>query len=445
MNSNGINNSKHREAAIEVVDRLQNHGFTAFWAGGCVRDMLLGSIPNDYDIATSALPENVADLFPGSILVGKSFGVVRAPVQEIFFEIATFRQDHSYKDGRRPESVSFSDPETDSARRDFTINSIFYDPVSDRYYDYNNGQIDLKAHIVRCVGNPNSRFADDYLRMLRAVRFASVLEFTLHPDTQSAILKHAHLVTEISAERIRDELTRILLESKHAGDALRLLDKVGLLKSILPEVAKMKGQEQPPEFHPEGDVFNHTVIMLNTMSTPTLALAWSALLHDVGKPVTATYDTDRIRFNCHAGKGADIACKILQRLRFSSADTEAILHCIRNHMKFSDVQKMKQSTLRKMVGSRFFATELDLHRLDCLSSHRKLGHYEFLVKFQDKLANEPVLPEPWINGGDIMRMGVNQGQEIGVWKKLAYDAQLENRFIARDDLADWLREQIRQS
>lgn len=431
-----------RERATLAVKRLQSAGFTAFWAGGCVRDMIMGKSPKDYDITTSATPSQVTKLFPGSITVGLAFAVVRAPIEGTFFEIATFRKDHAYKDGRRPEKVSFTDPMTDATRRDFTINALFYDPVADKLHDYVDGKKDITSRIVRCVGNAKDRFTEDHLRMLRAVRFAVSLNFSLHGETANAIKELATLITKISAERIRDELTRILLEAQQSGDALVMMDDLGLLEVILPEVTAMKGQAQPPEFHPEGDVFEHTVLMLNMMHEPATHLAYSVLLHDVSKPLTARQSAVRIRFDGHADQGAELAKRILRRLCFPSDDIEAISYCIRNHMRIMDVRNMRRSTLRRLVGAPTFPVELELHRLDCLGSHGDLGNYHFLVDFQRQLAEEPVLPKPWVTGHDIMKLGVPEGHQVGFWRKKAYDAQLEERFGNRDELIKWLKDEI---
>jgi len=431
-----------RDVAKRAVVRLQTAGFTAYWAGGCVRDYLMGLTPKDYDIATNATPAQVSALFPGSCEVGKAFGVVRAPIEDAEIEVATFRKDESYKDGRRPESVSFTDPKTDAERRDFTINAMFYDPVTDKYLDFVGGQNDISARLVRCVGKPADRFAEDHLRMLRAVRFASVLDFSLEPETAAAIKVCANLVTRISGERVGDELSRILTESKRAGDAIMMMDELRLLQVLLPEAHAMKGVEQPPAFHPEGDVFRHTVAALNLMKSPSIQLAWSVLLHDVGKPMTAVQHPERIRFNGHDEQGAEIAGRILERLRFSSDDTQAICYSIRNHMHFLEVRNMRRSKLRRLIGAPTFAIELELHRLDCLASHGDLANWQFLVDVQKQMADEPVLPPPWVTGNDIMHLGVPHGPEIGAWKQKAYDAQLEGRFQNRDETLKWLESEM---
>ncbi|MDD4871021.1 MAG: CCA tRNA nucleotidyltransferase [Kiritimatiellae bacterium] len=428
--------------AVTAIRRLQSAGFTAYLAGGCVRDILLKTKPKDYDIATSASPSEVEHLFPDSITSGKSFAVTRSPVEGVFFEIATFRMDHAYNDGRRPEKVSFTDPETDATRRDFTINAIFMDPVKNEFHDFAGGIDDLKAGIVRCVGDPEKRFAEDHLRMMRAVRFAGVLDFSLHPITADAIRNNSRMLARISPERIHDELTRILMESKKSGDSIILMDKLGLLEVILPEIATMKGQNQPPEFHPEGDVFTHTTAMLNIMEQRSPHLAYAILFHDIGKPATAKIDSGRVRFNGHASEGAHLAEEIMRRLRFSSEEMETIIYCVKNHMRFMDVQKMKRSTLRRLVGAPTFQIEIELHRLDCIASHGDLSNWLFLKDFRKQLAEEPILPKPLITGNDIIAMGIPESPRIGTLRTLAYNAQLEGKFKERKELLEWLKSQI---
>ena len=426
-------------AAAAVVQRLAERGFTTYFAGGCVRDMLIGRTPVDYDIATEALPDVVEGLFEGAITTGKSFGVVRVPMGGCEIEVATFRADHGYHDGRHPDQVTFSDAATDAQRRDFTINALFMDIQQDgRIIDYVDGQADLARRVVRCVGEPAARFAEDHLRLLRAVRFASVLEFDIDPPTADAIRAQAASVTGVAAERIRDELTRTLTESARAGDALLRLKEVGLLEQLLPEVCAMHDTPQPPQFHPEGDVLVHTALMLNQMEHPSPRLAWSVLLHDVGKPPTMTDNTDRIRFNGHPEVGGDIAAQILRRLRFANDDIDFIVACVRGHMRTMSVPHMRRATLRRMVGAPTFPVELELHRLDCLGSHGDLTNYDILVAFEEEMANEPVLPPPWITGRDVMALGVPQGPQVGHWLRHAYEAQLENRFPDRDSLRAWL-------
>lgn len=432
-----------RELAVKAVIQLREAGFTAYWAGGCVRDMCLSITPKDYDIATSATPDQVLEMFPGSVGVGKAFGVIKAKVEDEYFEIATFRNDNKYLDGRRPEGVVFSDPETDAHRRDFTVNAMFYDPLTDSIVDYVGGRADLDARIIRFVGDADSRINEDHLRILRAVRFVTTLGFTLDPDADGAIRTNAALLKKVSGERIREELTKTFMNARRPGDALLMLEDMGLLAVVLPEVCTMRGQEQPPQFHPEGDVMTHTALMLNTMEQRTPNLIWAALLHDVGKPPTATHDGTRIRFNNHAEVGADIAVTILQRLRFSTDDSDAITQAIRNHMRLMEVPNMRKSTLRKLVGAPTFELELELHRLDCLSSHSDLNNHRLLVEFRETMANEPVLPPPLIGGRDVMGLGVREGPEIGRLLKLAYDAQLEGKLTTREESLQWLSSQLR--
>lgn len=422
------------EAAVAIVTRLQRTGRQALLAGGCVRDRLLGREPKDYDVATDAPPDEVLRLFPDSLAVGKAFGVVLVRTDKAVCEVATFRTDHGYSDGRHPDSVSFTDARHDAERRDFTINALFEDPVAGKVIDYVDGCTDLQQRVVRTVGDPARRFAEDRLRMLRAVRFVHSLGFALDPATAAAIRALAPGVTAVSPERVRQELVRILLESERAGDALTMLRDLGLLAGLLPEVAAMEGQAQPPEFHPEGDVFTHTVLMLNAMKTADARLAYAVLFHDVGKPLTASQGEDRLTFHGHAPQGATAAEAIMRRLRFPSDDIEAVSHCVRNHMRFGEVTRMRRSTLRRLVGHPLFPLELELHRLDCQASHGDLSHYRFLQEFSRRMAEEPVLPKAWINGRDVMALGVPAGPAVGRWLKRAYDLQLEGEASSRDDL-----------
>jgi poly(A) polymerase len=431
-----------RDAATAIVLRLQQAGHIAYFAGGCVRDSLLGVAPLDYDIATNAQPDLVLALFPGASAVGKSFGVVVVPRKPYVFEIATFREDHDYLDGRHPSRISFVTPQEDATRRDFTINAMFLDPATGGLHDYVGGQRDLADGIVRCVGDADQRFKEDHLRILRAVRFAARLGFTIEKNTEAAIKQHALKVLRISPERIQGELTRILMEAKKPGEAILMLESLGILAVILPEVAVLRNQEQPPQFHPEGDVLTHTAIMLDAMKKRDVTLAYAALFHDLGKPQTATHDGDRIRFNCHAERGAEMADAILRRLRFPTRTSEAVKHCVRNHMHFIDVQKMRRSTLRRLVGAPTFETELELQRLDCLASHGLMDNYTFLKDVQEEMANEPVLPPRWVTGNDLMDMGVTEGPAIGKWLRIAYDAQLEGRYENREDLLEWLKQEV---
>lgn len=433
-----------------IVARLQQAGFTAYWAGGCVRDRLMGRPPKDYDVATSATPDQIEALFPHTKPVGRAFGVILVIEGVQAVEVATFRREAGYSDGRRPDTVQFASAEEDAARRDFTINGMFYDPIADRTHDFVGGQADLERRMIRAIGSPRDRFAEDHLRLLRAIRFASVLDFDVDPATMAAIREHAPLLARIAPERIQQELTRLLTESPRPGRGLRLLDESGLLSVVLPEVAAMKGVEQPPEFHPEGDVFTHTALMLDLLDRPTPELAYAVLFHDVGKPPTFRRTTrpdgsERIRFDGHDRVGADMTVRIMQRLRFPNALTEAVAHCVRNHMRFIAVPEMRDATLRKLVGAPTFPIELELHRVDCLGSHRDLRNYEALTAFQARIRDEPVLPDPIINGHDIMALGVPEGPAVGRWHKRAYEAQLEGRFSSREEGLAWIRRERSQA
>ncbi len=446
--------------ALNILKEIRAAGFTAYFAGGAVRDQLLGRIPKDYDIATNALPEQIEDLFDKTVPVGKAFGVIMVVQNGIETEVATFREDAGYQDGRRPDSVHFCGAEEDAKRRDFTINGMFYDPIADEVIDYVGGKADLEKKIIRAIGDPDRRFAEDHLRMLRAVRFAHTLGFEIDPATRTAIQNHAADLAKISIERIENEFSRTLVESIRPGDALRELVDLGLMETIIPEILPMIGQEQPSEFHPEGDVFEHTVLMLNLMKageTPAIrtagvppalpnsfkkSLAYTVLLHDVGKPDTAFMGEDRLRFHGHETKSADMAEEILRRLKLPTKKIKAIVIAVKGHMRFKDVPKMNKSTLRKLMGAETFDLELALHWLDCTGSHGLLDNYDFLLKKAEEMKNEPVLPERWVSGRDLIDLGVPPGPRIGELLKLAYDAQLEGKFDTREKLFQWLEPRL---
>ena len=441
---------KLEQGALDILSTLRGNGFEAYWAGGCVRDRLLGRLPQDVDIVTSARPDQIPPLFPKTVAIGKAFGVIGVVHDETLYEVATFRTEQGFSDGRRPDTVEFTDAQQDARRRDFTINALFYDPIEQRVLDYVDGQKDIAQRCVRTVGNPDARFGEDHLRMLRAVRFATVLDFTLEPGTQNAIVKQAGSISRISPERIRDELVRIFTESVRPGDALQLLHETRVLDVVLPEVAAMDGVAQPPEFHPEGNVFEHTRLMLNQMRRRSPVLAFAVLLHDVGKPPTAQWGpggdgNERIRFDGHDKEGAVLAESILKRLRFPTTVIRDVAHCVRNHMRFMHVQEMRRAKLRALVAAPTFEVELELHRLDCLSSHRELSHYHFIKEFAQTVEDEPSLPRAWIRGEDLMELGVSEGPAIGRWLETAYTRQLERDFENRDDLLAWLREAISQN
>ena len=433
--------------ARDIVLTLQRAGHDAVWAGGCVRDRVMARKPKDFDVATSARPEQIEQLFPHTRPVGKSFGVILVIDGHHAVEVATFRRDFEYRDGRRPERVEFTTDREDAARRDFTINGIFYDPVRDAIRDYVGGIDDIGRRIIRTIGDPDDRFREDYLRLFRAVRFASVLEFEIEARTFDAIRLHANRIGQIAHERIQQELTRLLMESPRPSVGIRLLDRSGLLQEILPEISALKGVEQPPQFHPEGDVFEHTMIMLDEVKERTPALLYAVLFHDVGKPptfrrTTTPEGTERIRFDGHDRVGAEMTESIMQRLRFSNEMIETVSHCVRNHMRFISVPEMRNSTLRQLVGAPTFPIEIELHRVDCKSSHGDLSNFHFLREFQEKLKSEPVLPAALVSGHDVMSLGVPEGREVGVWRKKAYEAQLEGRFEDRAGGLEWLRQQL---
>ena len=412
--------------ARDIVARLQQAGHTAYFAGGCVRDHLLGTPAKDIDIASSARPEQVQQLFPRvTDLTGKSFGVVRILVGDQSYEVATFRQDGPYKDGRRPESVRFVTAEEDAQRRDFTINGLFYDPVAERLIDYVGGEADLRAKIIRAIGNPADRFAEDHLRLLRAVRFAARLMFTIEPRTWEAIRAAAPLIRTVSAERVRDEFNKTLTASK-PEIGLDLLDQSGLLREILPAVAALHGVEQPPQFHPEGDVYEHVRLMLAKIEQPNLELALAVLFHDVGKKPTAKVDANgRIRFNEHESIGAAMAERIMTGLRYDNKTIQTVRDAIQYHMQFKDVPEMRPSTLKKMMSRSTFPLELELHRIDCASSHGDLRHYDFLKHQIETMAPEQINPPPLITGHDLLAMGLRPGKEVGKILEAVQTAQLE--------------------
>ena len=413
--------------ARDIVVQLQSAGYTAYFAGGAVRDQLLGVQAKDYDIATNARPEEVQKIFPRvTDLTGKSFGVVRVLVKDQSYEVATFRQDGPYKDGRHPESVQFATAEEDAQRRDFTVNGLFYDPVAERLIDYVGGEADLRARIIRAIGNPVDRFNEDHLRLLRAVRFATRLYFKIEPATWEAISSLAPKIQTVSAERIRDELNKIFTADKPEL-GLDLLDQSGLLKEVLPDIALLHGVEQPPQFHPEGDVFKHTRLMLSKIEHPDLELALSVLFHDVGKKPTYKVDeTGRIRFNEHESVGAEMAEQIMTGLRYDNKTIQTVRELVQHHMQFKDVPKMKPSTLKRMLARPTFPLELELHRIDCASSHGDLRHFEFLKQQLETMSAEEIDPPPLITGKDLLAMGLPPGRAVGRILEAVRVAQLEN-------------------
>ncbi|HEV1995902.1 MAG TPA: CCA tRNA nucleotidyltransferase [Candidatus Acidoferrum sp.] len=428
--------------ANSICETLRRGGYQALLVGGCVRDLLLGREPADYDVTSDATPAHVMRLFPESVAVGAQFGVILIPRDGLKVEVATFRSDMGYSDGRHPDSVVYSNtPQEDVQRRDFTINGLLMRPDSGEVLDYVGGQADLKARVIRAIGEPDRRFTEDKLRMMRAVRFAARFGFEIEAETFRAVRRHVSEIHQISPERLREELTKILTEGA-ARRAFELLDETWLLQQVLPEIGAMKGVEQPPQYHPEGDVWIHTRMMLEGLpadASPTLA--WGVLLHDVGKPPTfqsAAETGDRIRFNNHVEVGVRMAEAICKRLRFSNEDTEQILALVDNHMKFGAVEEMRASTLKKFVRLPHFEEHLALHRLDCLSSHRHLDSYEFVTRFLAVTPPEQVRPERLLTGDDLQTMGFRPGPLFAEILRALEDAQLEGQITTREEAAQYV-------
>lgn len=432
-----------RQLALDIVRTLRAAGHAALFAGGCVRDMLRGVPPHDYDVVTDARPEQVRALFPKTFEVGAQFGVILVVREGVTFEVATFRSDDVYVDGRRPTSVTFSTPEADAQRRDFTMNGLFYDPVAERVLDHVGGRADIERRVVRCIGDPAARLTEDKLRMLRAIRFASNLAYDIDPATFRAVQQMAEQITVVSAERIRDELVKIFTRP-NAGRGLRLLDQSGLLAVVLPEIAAMKGCEQPPQFHPEGDVFLHTCLMMDALREPSLTLAFAALLHDVGKPPTFQRAPDRIRFNEHDVVGGRMAEAILRRLRFPNNETDSIVACVENHMVFRHATEMRKAKLKRLLTRPTFADELKLHRLDCLASHADLTNYEFLKTATVEMPPAVAAPAPLLTGHDLLALGMKPGPEFGALIREARELQLEEKLRTRDEAVAWARQRLDQ-
>ena len=435
-----------KDLSISIIQVLRQHGLQAYLVGGCVRDLLLNREPADYDVATSATPAQVMEIFPHTYAVGAQFGVVLVPLPEDErtsgdesapkshgVEVATFRSDLGYSDGRRPDEVRFSpDPREDVARRDFTINGMLLDPFTHEVLDFVGGRTDLEAGMIRTIGDPQKRFAEDKLRMLRAVRFAARFEFEIEAETLAAIQGQAQAIQMVSSERVRDELTKMLTEG-HARRAFLLLDESRLLREVLPEISSMKGVQQPPEFHPEGDVFVHTLMLLENLPRPCPpTLAWGALLHDVGKPATFRVAPDRIRFDGHVDVGVKIAEEICQRLRLSNHDAAQVLALVDNHMRFGHATRMKESTLKKFLRMPSFDEHLALHRADSLASHGNLSTYEFIQKKLEEIPPEKIRPVPLVTGDDLIAAGYVPGPKFREILEAVEDAQLEGRLLSRE-------------
>ncbi|HYJ06997.1 MAG TPA: CCA tRNA nucleotidyltransferase [Chthoniobacterales bacterium] len=427
--------------ARDIARRLREQEHKAYFAGGCVRDLLRGQVPKDIDIATDARPEAVQKMFPRTYAVGAHFGVIVVLENGLQFEVATFRSDGVYLDGRRPVEVHFATAEEDAARRDFTINGMFFDPEKEEVIDFVGGRADLEAQMIRAIGDPAQRFAEDRLRMLRAVRFATVLEFEIEPATWEAVRTHAASINEISAERIREELARIFMSPNRAR-GWDLLDASGLMGKILPELEAMKGCEQPPQFHPEGDVFKHTRIMLELLpKEASLPLVFSVLFHDIGKPPTSMVDAEgRIRFNGHDRIGAEMTEAIMERLRFSRAEIDATVEAVRQHMVFKDVPNMRVAKLKRFMARPTFEDELELHRVDCASSHAMMENYEFLQQKKEEFANEPIIPPPLVRGDDLIALGLKPGPRFGEILEAVETRQLEGALTNREEALEWVKQ-----
>ena len=417
-------------AARAVAARLQRAGHIAYFAGGCVRDALRGVEPKDFDIATDARPEQVQALFPRNLAIGAHFGVIAVREGGWQFEVASFRSDGAYIDGRRPVDVSFTTPQGDAERRDFTINGMFYDPVAEKVIDYVGGQADLAAGRLRAIGEADARFREDRLRLLRAVE----------AETWAAVRLHAGEIGVVSAERIRDELVKIFRAPSRVR-GFDLLEASGLLKVILPELAACKGCEQPPQFHPEGDVFVHTRLMLSLLPGEVSApLVFGVLLHDIGKPPTAKVDPDgRVRFNGHEHVGAEMTLGVMERLRFSRAEIDATVEAVRMHMAFKDVPNMRVAKLKRFMARPGFEDEMELHRVDCLGSHGFVDNFHFLRAKQEEFAHEPLIPKPFVNGHDLISLGLPPGPRIGEILDAAQTRQLEGAFADREDALRWVK------
>jgi poly(A) polymerase len=445
-----------KQHATNIVRELRNRGFQAYFAGGCVRDTLLGVEPADYDVATDATPPEVVRIFPETYAVGAQFGVVLVPSADAppsdalpsehpnYVEVATFRNDGTYSDGRHPDQVSYAkDPQEDVQRRDFTINGLLMDPLDgNRVLDFVGGRDDLRAGVVRAIGDPERRFSEDKLRMLRAVRFAARLHYIIDPATFAAIQRLPSQIHQVSAERVRDELTKMLTEGS-ARAAFELLDSTGLLKEVLSEVDRMHGVEQPPQFHPEGDVWIHTLLLLEKLPPRcSRTLAWGTLLHDVGKPPTFRVAPDRIRFDGHVEVGVRMAEEICRRLHFSNEDTRQIAALVANHMRFADAERMKESTLKRFLRLPRFDEHLELHRMDCLSSYGDLSLYNFVRERLQQTPPEEIRPQPLLTGEDLIALGHQPGPQFREMLAAIEDAQLEGTLKSREEALEFVRREF---
>ncbi len=417
--------------AESIVRRLQEHRYEAFFAGGCVRDRLRGEEPRDFDIATSASPEQVQAIFKKTVPVGVQFGVILVVEEKTPFEVATFRSEGNYQDGRRPSEVSFSTVEEDAKRRDFTVNGLYYDTKKKQVIDLVGGRKDIEARIIRTIGDPQKRFEEDHLRLMRAVRFAVQLGFSIEEETWRAVKQLSSLIATVSSERIRDEFSKILC-SPQPERGLRLLDEAGLLKEFLPEVEVLKGVEQPIEYHPEGDVFIHTMMLLEGLKNAPIELAMGALLHDIAKPATFVRATDRIRFHGHDTLGAEMSEVICRRLTFSREQTTLICELVVQHLRFKDAFQMRPATLKRFLSLPRFDLHLELHRLDCMASHKKLDAYHFVKAKWEQMLSEPPPPLKLVGGKDLIRLGLKPSPEFAKILHAVEDQILEGNVKTKE-------------
>ena len=426
-----------KDRAIAIVKRLREQGYESYLAGGCVRDFLLNKTPQDYDIATNARPEEIQRIFPYTIPVGAQFGVLLVVIDGHPFEVATFRFDGPYLDGRRPSHVRYGTLREDIVRRDFTINGMIYDPIEDRIIDLVDGKKDLERRCIRAIGNPRERFEEDRLRMVRAIRFAASLNFEIESATFEAIKQSAARVTQISWERVGEEITRILIEGG-ARQGFELLDRSGLLKILLPEIDAMKGTEQSPDHHPEGDVFKHTLLTLNHLDAPTETLAYGCLLHDVGKPVCIRKDAHRITFYGHTDRGAEMAEEMLKRLKRGRAVWERVAYLVKNHLRHTQAPKMRLSTLKRFLREDGIDELLELARIDALSSSGDLQYYEFCKVRMSEMQEVEIRPEPLLRGQDLIEMGYVPGPIFTDILRQVEDAQLGGELTSRQEAIEWV-------
>ena len=430
------------KCALAIAQTLKDRGFTAYFAGGSVRDHLMGQKPRDFDIATTATPDEVEKNFRKTIPVGKQFGVMIVVEEEIPFEVATFRCEGGYQDGRHPAHVSFTQPEEDAKRRDFTVNGMFYDPFAKKVIDFVGGLEDLPKKMIRAIGDPAARFEEDRLRLLRAIRFASTLGFEIEKKTWEALRKKASGIHAVSPERIREELVKIFTRSG-AARGMELLSESGLMKEILPEVEAMRGVKQPENFHPEGDVYEHTRLLLEHLHPPvSTILAFAALFHDIGKPKTSAIRKGRLTFYEHSEEGVKIAREIMRRLRFSNEEIDGVSECVANHMKFMDVQKMRAGKLKQFISRPHFEEEMELHRVDCTASHGMLDNLTFLKEKLKEYENEELKPKPLVNGTDLIELGMKPGPAMKPVLEELYELQLEGTHQTREEALAWARKKV---